>query len=247
MIGRIVALEKASASEVNLLLGGAIIGCLNASVGRKVASVIDRGQSFTAVIEKAFPIYDDKFKPSGAHLDIRVEYLLEKCQPAIETENGWRCVASTEALHTNKRKGRTFFTKVAGVTFEGRQEIVARCSVGEHLILVRDPDNRFDPGAIKIIRLNGEELGFIRSEVCRTGESSGLASRMDRGDQYQCRISSLTGGGVKNLGVNIEITENEDFDNVPMSSAAPAHYNVGWLFAVVVLLIIVVFVIYIRS
>jgi len=250
MIGRMVTLEKVSASEVSLLLGGVVVGRLDAAVGREVASAIDRGQSFTAVIEKAFPIYDDQFKPSGAHLDIKVEYRLEKGQPAIETEKGWRCIESTDTPQIN----RSFFTTVAGVTFEGRQRIVSRCSVGERLILVRDPDNHFDKGAIKVLRSNGEQLGFIPSHVSRSGDSSGLASRMDRGDQYQCRISSLTGGGPKSLGVNIEITEGEDFDNglsaenaSPPSSAVPVNYTLGWLFAIVVILVIVAFVFYSRS
>src|ERR1035438_4185557 len=145
----VVSLEKGSGSEVNLLLDGVGVGCLDTTVGPKVASAIDRGQVFTAVIEKAFPNYvdtgralgDGQFKLNGADLDIKVEYLLEKGQPAIETERCWRCVAATEEPKPQMAGG--FFTKVAGVTFEGRQQIVARCSVGERLVLVRDPNNQF--------------------------------------------------------------------------------------------------------
>jgi single-stranded-DNA-specific exonuclease len=117
-----------------------------------------------------------------------------------------------------------FFTKVAGVTFEGRQPIVARCSVGESLVLVRDPNNHFDKGAIKVVRLNGEQVGFIPAHVSRSGDSSGLAFRMDQGSEYRCRITNITGGGPgESLGVNIEITEGE-FDEsaqVNGSKAAP--------------------------
>jgi hypothetical protein len=96
------------------------------------------------------------------------------------------------------------------VTFEGRQHTVATCSVGECLLLVRDPKDRFDKGAIKVMRLNGEQLGFIPEHVSRGGDSSGLASRMDRGKKYRSRISDLTGGGGMTLGVNIEITDIDD-------------------------------------
>ena len=207
MVGRVVTFEKGSSPDVNLLLDGVVVGCLKTTVGTKVAFAIDRGLIFKAVIERSFPNYVDtactlgngKFKQNGANLDIKVEYFVEKGQPAIETERHWRCVDGTE--EPQPETARSFFTTVAGVTFEGRQRIVARCSVGEQLIIVRDPENRFDNGAIKVVRLNGEQLGFIPAHVSRGGDSSGLASRMDRGDKYECRVSGLTGGSDKNLGL----------------------------------------------
>jgi len=243
LIGRVVTLEKGLQSEVNVVLNGAVVGCLDASMGAKVASAIDRGQLFSAIIEKAFPIYNDNFKATGARLDIKVEYLLEKGQPAIETEKYWRCVDSP---NDEPHDSRSFFTKVAGVTFEGRQRIVARCSVGERLILLRDPNNRHDKGAIKVLRSNGEQLGFISSDVSRSGDSSGLAFRMDRGDRYQCRISDLTGGGWgRSLGVNIEITEGED-DGPQQTSAASGSGagesqrdgRLGWVVLVVAVVLV---------
>ena len=190
---------------------------------------------FSATIERACPIYSDKLKPTGAQLDIKVEYFLEKGQPAIATEKYWRCVPCPNGeTHTSG----SFFTKVAGVTFEGRQRVVARCSVGERLVLVRDPNNRFDKGAIRVLRSNGEQLGFIPSHVSRSGNSSGLAFRMDRGDTYHCRISDITGGGWgKHLGVNIEIIEGGDVgsqDTSPVGSGAEQRDgSLGWVVVVV--------------
>ncbi len=227
-----------SPSRVSLLLDGTAVGELDEPIATKVALALDAGQVFSASIEKAFPTYNEKFKPNGAQLDIKVEYLLEKGQPAIETESFWRCVPATEPAQTS----RSFFTTVAGVTFEGRQRIVARCSMGERLFLVRDPNNRFDKGAIKVVRANGEQLGFIPEHVSRCGDSSGLASRMDRGEKYECRISDLTGGGEWNLGVNIEITDAEDseaHETVVVTSAPDAHRNFSWMLAIGTVLLIV--------
>ena len=143
VIGRTVTFEKASSSDVNIALDGVVLGQLYA-VGHQVASAIDRGQSFKAVIEKANPVYSEhntyphRWTPVGAEIRIKVEYLLEKGQPAIQMS-------------------RSLFTRIAGVTFEGRQQIIERCSNGENLVLVRDPDNRFDRGAVKVMRLNGEQ------------------------------------------------------------------------------------------
>src|ERR1700693_4056700 len=108
MIGRHVILEKSPDSQVNIMLDGAIIGQLDTAVGNQVALAIDRGQLFAAVIINAYPIYDDKFKQTSAHIDIKVEYLLEKNQPAIEAPTCWRAVP-VESSHAAK----SFFTKIA--------------------------------------------------------------------------------------------------------------------------------------
>lgn len=243
MVGRAITLEKGAGPEVNLILDGAVVGRLDAPIGNKVATALDRGQVFTGTIEKAFPSYNENFKQNGACLDIKVDYLLEKGRPAIETEKYWRCVESPY----EPRELGSFFTKVAGVTFEGRQRIVARCSVGERLTLIRDPRNRHDPGAIKVLRSNGEQLGFIPSDVSRGGDPSGLAFQMDRGDKFQCRIKDLTGGDGFNLGVNIEVLEGEEFDdarsipgNVISGRREDTSPDFRWLLAVAILIVLAV-------
>jgi hypothetical protein len=242
LVGKIVTLERKAPSGVSLILDGATVGDLDEPIATKVALALDCGQAFTATVEKALPTYNEKFRPNGARLDIKVEYLLEKGQRAIETENLWRCVPSTEPAQTI----RSFFTTVAGVTFERRDRIVAKCSIGERLVLVRDPDNRFDKGAIKVMRLTGEQLGFIPEHVSGGGDSSGLASRMDRGEKYGCRISDLTGGGEKNLGVNIEITDDEDFEEPEMAavtSASHASGNLSWVLVIGAVLVVVALIV----
>lgn len=240
-IGRIVKLERNPSSGVRLLLDGAAVGDLDEPIAMRVASALDRGQVFTVTVENAFPTYNEKFKPNGAQLDIKAEYLLEKGQSAIQTERLWRCIPATEPAQSI----RSFFTTVAGVTFEGRQRIVTRCSVGERLILVRDPDNRFDQGAIKVLRVNGEQLGFIPEHVSRGGDSSGLASRMDRGEKYLCRISDLTGGGGKTRGVNIEITDAEAFETsetAALTGAQRARGNLSCLLVIGIFVLVVILI-----
>jgi hypothetical protein len=103
--------------------------------------------------------------------------------------------------------------------------------------------------------LNGEQLGFIPTHVSRGGDSSGLAYRMDRGEKYECRISDLTGGGRKTLGVNIEIKEADEEADVaesatmsnmpPIANLEPAGGNYVWLWlvgalaAIVILLVVI--------
>jgi hypothetical protein len=240
LIGKSITFEKSpSTSEVAVLLGGAAVGHLDSVVGPQVASAIDRGQLFAAVVKNAYQTHSHKFNRTTVLIHLNVEYLLEKHQPAIEIPK--------VPLEIRRNTPTTFFTKVAGVTHEGRQQIVARCSVGERLILQRDPTNAFDKGAIKVMRLNGEQLGFLPEHVSRGDHSSGLAFQMDRGAKFQCRIIGLTGDKGKSLGVNIELTDGEEFDSVlvsekapAMSSASPAKKHFGCMSTASAMLLVVV-------
>ena len=110
----------------------------------------------------------------------------------------------------------SFFTKIAGVTFRNpdgssRQRIIKECRVGEALLLIREPDNPIDKFAVKVVRGNGQQLGYLGRNIAREGDRSGIAYRMDRGDKYLCRISDITGGGAGlSYGVNIEIREADE-------------------------------------
>lgn len=99
-----------------------------------------------------------------------------------------------------------FYSKVAGVSHpnqdgSSRQAIIGQCRIGEGLSLVREPANPADPNAIKLLRTNGEQVGYITGYV-----ASDLARHIDKGGIVKCRISDLTGGGDKWRGANIEIS-----------------------------------------
>jgi hypothetical protein len=176
--------------------------------------------------------------------------------PAIPhgASRAWRAVS---VEHSNM--ATSFFTKIAGVKFKGRQRIIPRCSEGEILRLVRDPTDRYDKGAIKVMRLNGEQLGFVPAHVSRAGDQSGLSFRMDRGDKYQCRIVQITGGGAgMRFGVNIEITEcNDDALSSKPKPSTPVHHrnlfeetpsrDFGWFFLVAAAVIVLIILVIIRN
>jgi hypothetical protein len=237
LVGRTVTLAK-SGSQVGIVLDGSEVGALDVQIASQVLVAVDRGQKFTVAIEKAFPSYNDSFKQDGAYVDLKIEYNLEKGQPPIDAPTSWRAVASSVECGTAK----SFFTTVAGVTFEGRQGIVAQCKVGETLSLVRDPENAFDTGAIKILRSNGQQIGFVPAHVSRGGNSSSLAHEMDQGEKIHCQIGSLTGGMGKTLGVNIEITRLHSSEAIePTPPPVVPGNNVGLIiFGVAVVLVVTV-------
>ena len=59
-----------------------------------------------------------------------------------------------------------FYTKIAGVTFpnpdgSSRQEFIQKCRPDEQVFLEPEPDNRFDPNAVRVVRKTDEQLGYL--------------------------------------------------------------------------------------
>lgn len=71
--------------------------------------------------------------------------------------------------------GRIITTKVVGVSFEGRQEVVAKLQMGDRIWLEREPFNPYDVNAIRVTRNNGEQIGYLSRHLARS-----LAPLMDR-------------------------------------------------------------------
>ena len=92
------------------------------------------------------------------------------------------------------------FTKIAGVSFNGRQAYVKNLSIGDPLMLLREPGNQYDQNAIKITTIEGMQIGYIRAKL-----AAELAPLMDKGSKFTCKVLEVTGGKGKNLGCNIII------------------------------------------
>lgn len=63
--------------------------------------------------------------------------------------------------------------KVAGVTFpnsdgSSRQRIIEEdVEIGDEIVLEKEPDNKFDENAIKILTKNGKQLGYVPKDVAK--------------------------------------------------------------------------------
>lgn len=93
-----------------------------------------------------------------------------------------------------------FYTKVVGVTFEDRQEVVATLCEGEKLLLVRERENIYDQNAVRVENQSGQQLGYLNARLAKH-----FAPLLDRGEAYNVNVSQVTGGLDKNYGVNIII------------------------------------------
>ncbi len=87
-------------------------------------------------------------------------------------------------------EAETFYTRVSGVTFNGRQELISRISPGTPLRLVREPQNPYDPHAVKVVTEEGWHLGYLPARL-----AGRLAPAMDGGAQYEAIVSQVLGGG----------------------------------------------------
>lgn len=86
---------------------------------------------------------------------------------------------------------RHFFTQLHGIFHKNpggtsRQAIIRKCHVGEELRLVREPDNPRDRYAIKVCRINGDQLGYVSAE-----QAQRFCSDMDSGWTYQVSIDEI--------------------------------------------------------
>ena len=95
-----------------------------------------------------------------------------------------------------------FNTKIVGVTFEGRQDLILGLQPGQELDLVRQPDNAFDLNAIAV-HFGRLQLGFLKK-----GIAARIAPNIDAGERYRAEVKHVTGGGERSVGVNIWVTRD---------------------------------------
>ena len=84
-----------------------------------------------------------------------------------------------------------FFGRVAGESHRNadgsdRQAIIPRCRVGDLLVLEHEPDNPHDINAIRVLRQNGEQIGYLEREFA--GE---VVSRSAKGGKYHAVIAGI--------------------------------------------------------
>lgn len=90
-----------------------------------------------------------------------------------------------------------FFTKIVGVTFENRQQLLSQVTDGDGVELRREKDNPNDPFAVAVF-WQGQQLGYLKARLARN-----LAPAMDKGLQYTAYITQITGRDKDTLGANL--------------------------------------------
>ena len=96
-----------------------------------------------------------------------------------------------------------FYTKLVGVTFENRQELVEQLMAGQPLELRREQQNIHDENAIAVFA-DGAQVGYLKRNIARH-----LAPNFDQGIGYTAMVVQVTGSADTNWGANIFIQRTE--------------------------------------
>lgn len=134
----------------------------------------------------------DMPSPETARL---VDDLFERSEEFL---NGGELAGLAQALQ--------FHTKVVGVTFDDRQNLVRSLAPGHPLLVEREPQNPYDSNAVAIRCEDGRQIGYLKRLV-----AAAIAPQMDRGAAYRAVVEGVTGGedNSRSLGVNILVSVAE--------------------------------------
>lgn len=116
--------------------------------------------------------------------------------------NAVRRLAENIRKAENNSIGRFLVTKVAGVTFNNRQDLIKVLRMDSKLRILRDRSNQHDFFACKIQALIGTawfDIGFVPKEVNKE-----IAEELDRFVEFAVTIESKTDSDPIGLIVKIE-------------------------------------------
>jgi len=105
--------------------------------------------------------------------------------------------------------GETMHTKVTGVTFENRQDIIKDIKKDDDLQFEREPSNPFDANAVKVM-WKDKCIGYISRDFAKD-----ITLRLKQGYEYEIKVSEITGGtkDKPTRGVNILMTVTKEGDS----------------------------------
>jgi type I restriction enzyme M protein len=103
-------------------------------------------------------------------------------------------------------------TRVAGVTFEDRQETITHLKIGDQVRLRREVDHPHDPNAVHVERRSGASVGYLPTEL-----AAEVAEAMDDlGGEHWATVTRTQGG-----------TQDRPTRGVTIRFAPPQHARIG--------------------
>ncbi len=175
-----------------------------------------RGELLTftgAPVDLAFVLERDRFELERVRMRLRALEVPGVDPEAILADTGllldrlFRRASDYlgEGRYGGVEEAPALYTKVVGVTFDGRQAVVAGAREGDPLRLRREPGNPHDPHAILVMTEDGRAVGYLRAQL-----AGRLAPSIDMGARYRATVARITGGGDHTLGMNIYLERADD-------------------------------------
>lgn len=102
----------------------------------------------------------------------------------------------------SKVHGRLISTRVVGVTFEDRQEVIAKLQMGDRVWLEQEPANPFDHNAIKVCRSDGAQIGYLNRYL-----AANIVPYFEAyGNPVKGKVTLLTGSRWDNYSLGVVVT-----------------------------------------
>lgn len=165
-----------------------------------IAGVKDMSQS-------ASDIYADYQKEQIEEAKRRAEEK-ERERQEYERQKG-RQEQSKLRFHSNLPEDSTnhtvIFSKIRGVTWDGRQELIKNLVCGESLGAVREPSNAYDKNAVAIYSVDGQ-IGYLSKDLAKT-----ISPILERKADVRITVSEVTGQDKEIQGVNIKIQVEKEY------------------------------------
>jgi hypothetical protein len=102
--------------------------------------------------------------------------------------------------------------RVAGVTFDGRQEIIGMMHGNEDVMLIPEPDNKYDENAIAVWVAFPTESGHEKAQIgYLPRDVAASVAPIIEGEKILCKVDEITGGfelyggDTANFGVVLDI------------------------------------------
>ena len=159
-----------------------------------IADVLGQNDNIDIVF---YPEYNEW--QSRKSIQLKVQDLKYQHSKSVDLQNLFSKNSLKNA--TTKTTLDKFFTKVVGVTFDNRQEIINSLRIGDKLKLFAENDNEYDCNAIKIVSNYGT-VGYLKSEIAEK-----LAEIIAEGINYEAVVTNVTGNDGKYQGVNILVAK----------------------------------------
>lgn len=151
-----------------------------------------RGRKRAQMIVRDIVVSDDR-EPEGQTADFLSD-LFDRADELLAREE-----------YAGIEDAPSFHTKLAGVTFDGRQDALKRLSPGLPLRLERQPENPHDANACPLFDAHGEHIGYLNRRLAAV-----LAPALDAGVEYDVEVSDITGGeDGRSRGVNVLISRRD--------------------------------------
>lgn len=97
-----------------------------------------------------------------------------------------RIISDDEIYRLTMTERQEMVSPVRGIPYEGREENASHVTQGDLLQLEPEPDNLYDPNAIKVIH-RGNQIGYVQSDIAKI-----VAREILTGTQVQATVSSVS-------------------------------------------------------